>query len=170
MGKGTLSLNPIYMDDSYLNVNQSSEKFQKELKEVIGSSEKGIYKLYYFDNGDPRTIQRLFSKDIKGVLYVGMTNDSLMNRVGELQRALLSNWEAKNDGPASSGHTQIGKKYYRIRKKINIDDLRIQIFPDDNPKRAETDALESYVLNFAELPPLNGQYGSFEPEWSKLSY
>ncbi|PHQ59930.1 MAG: hypothetical protein COC08_08010 [Maribacter sp.] len=88
----------------------------------------------------------------------------------ELQRALLSNWKAKNDGPASSGHTQIGEKYYRIRKKINISDLRIQIFPDDKPKQAETDALESYVLNFAELPPLNGQYGSFYPKWSKLPY
>tara|TARA_R110000868_G_scaffold249024_3_gene505562 strand:- start:578 stop:721 length:144 start_codon:yes stop_codon:yes gene_type:complete len=46
--------------------------------------------------------------------------------------------------------------------------LYIKIFPDTNPKQAETDAIEKYVNEFAELPPLNGQYGSFEPNWSKF--
>lgn len=60
-------------------------------------------------------------------------------------------------------------KQYRIRNKINIDDLYIQITPGDNPKQAEKDAIYNYVKKFADLPPLNGQYSSFEPEWSMFS-
>lgn len=95
-----------------------------------------------------------------------MTEGSLFDRVANLQKALVFNSKTDLGKPASSGHTQMGKKYYRIRKKINIDDLYIKIFTDINPKQAETDAIEKYVNEFAELPPLNGQYGSFEPEWS----
>lgn len=154
------------MGNTYLKVNQESKRFQLELKLLPESSSKGIYKLYYFENGRPRTIKRLFSEDSSGIIYIGMTEGPLSYRVGNLQKALVANWETENGKPASSGHTQMGKKYYRIRKKINIDDLHIQIFPHQHPKQAETDCLENYVSKFAELPPFNGQYGSIEPVWS----
>jgi hypothetical protein len=154
------------MNNFYLKVNQEPKMFQEKLKTLPQSAHKGIYKLYYFEDGKPRTICRLFSKDNTGVLYIGMTEGALLKRVGNLQQALIVNAKKDNLEPASSGHTQMGKKYYRIRKKINIDELYIKIFPDINPKQAETDAIEKYVNEFAELPPLNGQYGSFEPEWS----
>ena len=157
------------MDNCYLKVKQEPKTFQLELKSFPGSANKGIYKLYYFENEKPRTIYRLFSRDEKGVLYIGMTEGALLKRVGDLQQALIANSKKDDLEPAYSGHTQIGKKYYRIRKKINIDDLFIKIFPHANPKQVETDAIENYVNEFAELPPLNGQYGSFEPDWSMFS-
>lgn len=157
------------MNKFYLKVNQEPKVFQDKLKTLPQSALKGIYKLYYFEDGKPKTIQRLFSEDESGVIYVGMTEGTLFDRVSNLQKALVFNSKADLGKPASSGHTQMGKKYYRIRKKINIDELYIKIFPDANPKQAETGAIEKYVNEFAELPPLNGQYGSFEPDWSIFS-
>ncbi len=157
------------MNNIYLKVNQEPKEFQERLKSFPRSIEKGIYQLYYFENGLPRAIQRLFSEDKNGILYIGMTEGPLVERVCNLQKALIANCIADARKPSSSGHTQMGKKYYRIRTKIKIDELYIKIFPDTNPKQAETDAIEKYVNEFAELPPLNGQYGSYEPEWSMFS-
>ncbi len=157
------------MKKNYLKVNQDSKSFLIHLKSLSQSDNSGIYKLYYFEDGKPRTIQRLFAEDSDGILYIGMTEGLLLLRVGNLHKALVANSNIDEIKPASSGHTQIGKKYYRIRKKINVDDLYIQIFPHANPKQAETDAIEKYVNEFAELPPLNGQYGSYDPDWSIFS-
>lgn len=157
------------MNNLYFKVNQDSKTFQSELKLLLQSNDIGIYKLHYFEDGKPRIIHRLLSKDETGVLYIGMTEGPLFDRVCNLQKALVSNWKTDAGKPASSGHTQMGKKYYRIRKKINIDDLYIKVFSDSNPKQAETDAIEEYVKQFAELPPLNGQYGSYEPDWSMFN-
>ncbi|MDP5229860.1 MAG: hypothetical protein NWQ38_05670 [Cellulophaga sp.] len=166
---GKLKLKNNCVDKSYLKVNQEPKMFQHELRSITQSVNEGIYKLYYFEDDKPRTIYRLFSKDDTGVLYIGMTEGPLYDRVCNLQKALVANWETDEGKPASSGHTQMGKKYYRIRKKINIDDLYIQITPDHYPKQAETNAIEDYVKKFVELPPLNGQYGSIDPEWSIFS-
>lgn len=153
------------MGVSHLKVNQEFKNFQEKLNKLPGSSKGGIYRLYLYKNGSPHTIQRLFSEDYKGVLYIGMTEGALLKRVCDLQKSLVSNSKLELECPTSSGHTQIGNKYYRIRKKINIEDLSIQIFPVENPKRAETKAIENYVQEFSELPPLNGSYGFFDPEW-----
>jgi hypothetical protein len=122
--------------------------------------------LYYFEDGKPRTIQRLFAEDTDGILYIGMTEGPLFRRVRNLQQAFVANSKKDEISPVSSGHAQMGKKYYRIRKKINVDDFFVKIFPHANPQQAETDAIEKYVNEFAELPPLNGQYGSYDSVWS----
>jgi len=153
-------------NDDFLKVNQEPTQFKLLLKSLSQSSRGGIYVLHCFENEKPRTIHRLFGHDTKGILYIGMTEGSLVNRVGALQQSLVDNANTDEKEPAHSGHTQMGKKYFRIRKKIDIDSLYIQVFPHENPKQAETDALENYVKEYAELPPLNGQYGSFDPEWS----
>ena len=98
-----------------------------------------------------------------------MTEGDLFTRVANLQKALVINSQKDIEAPKSSGHTQMGKKYFRIRNKVKLDDLFIQIFAKQNPKQAETDALEDYVNKYAELPPLNGQYGSYEPVWSMFN-
>ncbi|MFT6841923.1 MAG: hypothetical protein ACJASR_000686 [Psychroserpens sp.] len=73
------------MNNFYLKVNQEPKMFQEKLKTLPQSAHKGIYKLYYFEDGKPRTICRLFSKDNTGVLYIGMTEGALLKRVGNLQ-------------------------------------------------------------------------------------
>lgn len=158
------------MDYPYLRVNQEPKSFQLELQSITDNQRKGIYKLYYFENGHPRIIPRLFNNDKNGILYIGMTEVPLVKRVSNLQKALFVNSIGDESGPVSSGHTQMGRKYYRIRNKIKIQNLFIRIFPDDFPKKAESIELEKYVSEFAELPPLNGQYGSFDPEnWAIFS-
>lgn len=154
------------MGKDYLKVNQEYSVFLECLRQFPQHDSKGVYKLYYHENGKPKTIKRLFSEDDSGLLYIGMTEGPLIDRVGNLQKALVSNWNAKENGPASSGHTQMGKRYYRIRKKVHIDNLYIEIIPVDDPRQTETDHLENYVSLFSELPPLNGQYGSYDPDWT----
>lgn len=154
------------MENSYLKVNQEHSTFLQNLRKFPNYDSKGLYKLFYWKNGKPKTIKRFFSEDNSGLLYIGMTEGPLIERIGNLQKALASNWYAGEIGPVSSGHTQIGKRYYRIRKRVHIDDLFIEMIPVNNPKQAETDLLENYVSQYAELPPLNGQYGFYEPNWS----
>src|SRR5690606_2758619 len=104
------------MDNSYLRVSQEPKAFQFELQSLTYSQARGIYKLYYFQNGHPRTIPRLFNEDKNGILYIGMTEIPLVKRVSDLQKALFDNSNADESGPVSSGHTQMGRKYYRIRR------------------------------------------------------
>lgn len=160
-----------FMSLHYFRVNQNPKDFKEELKAFGFHDKIGVYKLYYFKNSSPRSINRLIGKDTKGILYIGMTEVPFLTRVCNLQHALFGNShkEAGNDGPSNSGHTQMGKKYYRIRHKVKIEDLFIGIFPNETPKNAESNALEKYVKEFGELPPLNGQYGSFDPDWKMFS-
>lgn len=139
--------------------------FSKLLQNSRLSSEKGVYQLHWLENGKPKTINRLCGQDKEGILYIGMTEGKLMKRVSDLQQALKSNSIISLDSPASSGHAQMGMKYFRIRKRIPIRDLSIRVVPHDEPKKEESERLDDYVKEFGELPPLNGQYGSVSPRW-----
>lgn len=99
------------MEITYLKVNQDFKKFQEQLKKSTGSSKGGIYRLYLFKNGNPSIIKRLFSQDSKGVLYIGMTEGTLLKRVCDLQKALVSNSNNEQDSPVSSGHAKQVKNF-----------------------------------------------------------
>jgi len=151
--------------DSYFGVHQDPIEFHALLKDSPLSSQKGVYYLYWFRNGKPRALQRLCGIDKEGVLYIGMTDGPLLKRVCNLQQALISNADFSLESPCKSRHTQMGMKYYRIRKKVLIEDLHIQFFSVSQPKLEESIRLDNYVKAFGELPPLNGQYGSVSPKW-----
>ena len=105
------------MDNFYLKVNQEPKTFQLRLKSLHGSYVMGIYRLYYFEDGKPKTIQRLFSEDESGVIYIGMTEGTLFDRVSNLQKALVFNSKSDLEKPASSGHTQMGKNITAFERK-----------------------------------------------------
>lgn len=52
------------MNNFYLKVNQEPKVFQEKLETLPQSANKGIYKLYYFEDGEPKTIYRFFLKTI----------------------------------------------------------------------------------------------------------
>lgn len=153
---------------SYFKINQDPKDFYEFLKNWPSSPDKGIYQLYWLENKGPKTINRLYGQDKEGILYIGMTEGKLLKRVSDLQQALKSNSDKALVSPTSSGHTQMGMKYYRIRKKVLIQDLSIKIFPHEDPKSEESIRLDNYVKAFGELPPLNGQYGSVSPDWNRF--
>lgn len=101
----------------YIKVNQSIVSFQNQLNKQPNILDCGIYKLFYFSDGKPKTIPRLYSEDITGTLYIRMTNGPLKIRVSNLQKALLLNSNAEKLKPVNSGHSQMGRKYFRIRKR-----------------------------------------------------
>lgn len=151
-----------------IKVDQEPKDFERLLKEKSESAKSGIYQLQWFENGLPRTLTRLCGNDKNGIIYIGMTENSLLKRVCNLQKALLTNSKLSDTEPSTSGHTQMGFKYFRIRRKVKIGDLFIRIITCEEPKREESKKLDNYVKNFGELPPLNGQYGSVSPDWGQF--
>jgi hypothetical protein len=156
------------MENLYLQVNQEPKAFQSILEKLPQSDGGGIYKLYYFKDDKPRVVQRLFAEDTAGILYIGMTEGPLNKRVKDLQIALIKNSNHDLDEPESSGHTQMGLKFFRIRRHIDINNLFIKVFPEAYPKERESEQIDSYVRKYGELPPLNGQYGSIAPDWKSF--
>lgn len=106
-------------------------------------------------------INRLKGRDNKNILYIGKA-DVLTKRVKSLKRAIKNNCNDDRDEPKEIGHKSLSRKFFRIRKMVKADQLFIQVFPIDAsiPEVLESYLLESYVANYGELPPLNGQYGS----------
>ncbi|HCY80607.1 MAG TPA: hypothetical protein DHV22_02870 [Xanthomarina gelatinilytica] len=117
----------------------------------------GCYVLY-----QNKAIARLGAIDAKGILYIGK-GDNIFHRVNSLKRSVLDNCR-NNPQPLLRGHQTLSKKIFRIQKFIAVELLRINILiPNnmDDARHLESYLLESYVSKYGELPPLNGQYGSF---------
>ncbi|MEM1258183.1 MAG: hypothetical protein AAGH81_06625 [Bacteroidota bacterium] len=139
---------------------------ESKLSEVISTEilvSKGCYALLWYKKGKPRSIPRLKEKDKSGILYIGKA-DKIKSRVGSLQKTILNNSSSILKEPIIQGHQTLSKKFFRIRDNFEIDDFKIKIWncPDDDPEEVESFLLESYVKQYAELPPLNGQYGKYE--------
>lgn len=123
----------------------------------------GTYKLHWCKNGKPKKICRLLDTDCEGVLYIGETGKALYDRVSSLATAIKSNTKENQPKPKERGHKALSKKFFRIRKHIDIKDLYMEVFPVKlSPKEDESKLIEEYVAEFGELPPLNGNYGSHE--------
>jgi hypothetical protein len=109
-----------------------------------------------------KAIAKLGAIDTKGVLYIGK-GDNIFHRVNSLQRSVLDN--CNNDQQAViRGHQSLSKKIFRIQGLITAELLSIKLLiPNkmDDVRYLESYLLESYVSKYGELPPLNGQYGSF---------
>ncbi len=137
-----------------------------ELKDKIRKlygEEKGTYSLHWFKDDGPREIGRLLGIDTDGVLYIGKTDTPLYNRVSSLRNSVLSNSAQIQSFPIEKGHKALSMKFFRIRKRIDIKDLYVKVFPAEaNPLADESFLLEKYASKFGELPPLNGDYGSQE--------
>jgi excinuclease UvrABC nuclease subunit len=112
-------------------------------------------------------IKRFNSIDTNSILYIGK-GDNIHKRVRSLIRSINDNDRNCLNGPHERGHKALSRKFYRIRNFIRTELLFIDIYTVNNinPKILESFLLETYVANFAELPPLNGQYGSFTLEQS----
>ncbi|NAS10603.1 hypothetical protein [Poritiphilus flavus] len=151
----------------YIPIDQDKIEFKKEVKlKYPDCYEKGVYELYYFDGSNPRTISRLFGADDKGILYIGCTKKALLKRVSDLQKTIMENSKSEQKRPVVKGYKTLNKKFFRIRKKIDVNNLYVSLFQYDRPKYEESRRLENYVIQFGELPPLNGQYGSEDPDWT----
>jgi len=136
------------------------------LKDVIPTKvhfKSGCYALILFKNENPKKICRLLGKDDNGILYIGKA-DSLLERVTSLQQSVICNSEFSQEHPKEKGHKSLSKKFFRIRKSIDINDLKIKIWnnQEDIPEKLESYLLELYVRSYGELPPLNGQYGKYD--------
>lgn len=124
--------------------------------------QKGTYILHLYKQGKPTTVCRLKAADSKGILYIGETEKTLYYRVTSLATAIRSNSSDSQSEPNPRGHKSLSKKFYRIRKHIDIENLFVEVREiAKTPKEDESDLLEKYVAEFGELPPLNGNYGKY---------
>lgn len=143
----------------------SDEKLEAEIIKDF-SNANGTYKLFWYKKDRPRKINRLLDVDCDGILYIGKTDKTLSYRVGSLASAIKSNTKHDQVEPKEIGHKALAKKFFRIRKHIDINDLYVEVSKVfDTPLKDESRLLEKYIAEFGELPPMNGNYGS-EADWS----
>ncbi|MFH1718587.1 MAG: hypothetical protein ABIF19_14630 [Planctomycetota bacterium] len=112
----------------------------------------GIYQIRAATtSGKPISIQRLAGVDASGVLYIGRSgfnsNRSIANRIGEFVRKQHSGGityaKAK---PVLDERPRFSKHCLQVKAKF--------LKTDQIPK-AESEALDEYFLEYAELPPCN---------------
>lgn len=147
-----------------IKLTSNTEEFKSSIDMQVRKM-GGAYTLHIIEeDGGPKSINRLIGSDKKGILYIGMTEGALMDRVFSLKNAIKINSEIGLKIPKESKHMQAGMKFFRIRKKVNIDSLYVMLHPSpkEKAKKLETDFLEKYVSIYGELPPMNGQYGHYE--------
>jgi hypothetical protein len=146
------------MKSNYFKI--TDPELMEKIRTVFGEK-VGTYKLHWIVNNEPRKINRLNGHDSDGVLYIGMTEGALYNRVTSLATAIEANSDHSQPEPEESGHKTLAKKFFRIRKLVKIEDLYVEVFRcDKKPKEDESLHIENYIAEFGELPPLNGNYGS----------
>ncbi len=148
------------METEYFKITDPDLK--DKIKNVYGE-EAGTYILHWYKNDKPREIGRLLGTDNKGILYIGKTDTPLYKRVFSLQNSIKANSALLQPLPVEKGHKTLSKKFFRIRKRIDINDLyitvnRFKITPEED----ESHLLDEYVSRLGELPPLNGVYGKYE--------
>lgn len=145
--------------------NANTEELISQIESQV-EKKPGVYTLHIIENnGKPKLINRLINSDKNGILYIGMTEGSLMDRVFNLKNAIEINSKIALEKPKESKHMQVGMKFYRIRKKVDLDSLYVLLHPSKKAKELESIYLEKYVSIHGELPPMNGQYGSCNPDW-----
>ncbi len=109
----------------------------------------GIYKLFYKEDKEIRSIQRFLGVDKEGVLYIGKTN-CYLHRVIELKKTIKPDMK-------SSSHI-CGRRYNKndqVKKKFPYLNLFIELVGNVNPEKKERELLDEYFEKFGEVPPLN---------------
>ncbi|MFV0247928.1 MAG: hypothetical protein ACK5H1_03065 [Tenacibaculum sp.] len=110
-------------------------------------NKKGCYFLILVKKDKPKPIQRVFGDiDTNGILYIGK-GDNLYKRVNSLQKSIISNSDYSQTKPKEKGHKALSRKFYRVRKKINIEALRIKIIENNN---LDAEKLESYYIRLTK--------------------
>ena len=127
----------------------ASERFWHDINDSFGVR-GGIYFLVCVgEDGNPQPVGRLLAEDPGGVLYIGMAS-SFLDRVIELKKSL-------SPGHMSKGH-ECGsrhKSHALISQQYPYERLWVRFLETDSPRAAEQEALEKYIAEFGELPPLN---------------
>ncbi len=152
------------MKSQYININDPD--FNRKVLEIVSRNEGGTYSLHIFQNGKPKSLSRAFGVDEKGILYIGENEKDLLSRVNSLRKSIMLNCNPNQKKPQLGGHQTLSKKYYRIRKHIDENQLHIIVNPIKvSNKEDESALIEAYVRDHGEIPPLNGTYGNGTKEY-----
>lgn len=121
----------------------------KEAIDTEAPQEPGMYQIYWIKNNQPQLIKRICGNDESGLLYIGHTKGTFINRLNQFRCSAFIN---------STNHSG-GKKFRQnkaLRKMINANELYAKLIPCSNSKKFEEEALIKYKDKFGEVPPLNG--------------
>lgn len=119
-------------------------------------AKSGIYRIILVSpDGNIIPVPRLLGTDNLGVLYVG-SSSNLFSRLADIKKSLPFK---KNDKDVYVGGThQFGvkaKKLYKFADMYGLTNIRVTIKESNNFILDEIAALETYHLEFGELPPFN---------------
>jgi hypothetical protein len=126
-----------------------ADELNRDQIEVAFGDAGGIYRLYATENGQPKPVPRVLGNDFAGTLYIGKA-DSFVNRVIELKKSCLPNYKTNSHkaGVRYKNHTGLQAKY-------PLQNLMVLLAAVKNPVETERQALDLYISQFGEVPPLN---------------
>ncbi|MCB0473307.1 MAG: hypothetical protein KDC56_09650 [Flavobacteriaceae bacterium] len=127
-------------------------QFEKWKEKESNADLEGVYRVFLVDSdGKTKSIQRFGGEDSTGTLYYGKSTD-LASRLGKLVNLL-------NDSGPKKGHVMCVRyrKMKRVQELAPVENLRVEVIIDSNPRAKEIELLEKYKALFGEQPPLNYQ-------------
>lgn len=131
-----------------LTIRLADEKNWHQIDAAFGNG-GGIYRLYATQNGQPIPVPRVLGNDAAGTLYIGKA-DSFLNRVIELKKSCLPNY-------LTASH-KAGVRYKNhpgLQARYPLEDLMVLLAEVQKPAETERQALDLYIAQFGEVPPLN---------------
>jgi len=127
----------------------SSEEMWHEINAQHGDSGGAYILKCDSGNGSPIPVDRLLSKDLDGILYIGKAS-SFLNRVADLKKSISPEYK--------SGSHECGSRFKQhsgISAAFPYESLYLNLVEDTEPRAVESTLLKEYEDKFGELPPLN---------------
>jgi hypothetical protein len=126
------------------------------LKELIKSNiqgliNRGVYKIYFYVNDKPFSVNRILKCDMSGLFYIGCTNKQNFEK--RLNNFILSSEKVKTNNHSGGNKISINDN---LKKLISTGKLMFEIIEFDNPLEEERKMIDQYFDEFGEKPPLNG--------------
>jgi len=120
----------------------------------------GVYVVFWFRDGKPVPIHRILGVDVRGVVYIGSTKESLKKRLRRLWISIEMAYghRVRKRYPHTFG---ISLLYTRLHTVIRDDELTIfyKSFNPDEADYQEKLAILEYTRRYGEPPPLNLKIG-----------
>jgi hypothetical protein len=124
---------------------------QLNRKSIKGLQNEGVYRIFLYKDGKPSPLDRLVKTDYSGLFYIGSTERTVEERLGEFLRGMNLN----NNDEYHSGSMKIRRNTVLLEFVLEHS-LYFSFEYCNVPKGMEDDLLKEYSQEFGEKPPLNG--------------
>ena len=114
--------------------------------------EPGVYKIFLFERGLPKSISRFLNNDETGLIYIGAAEKT------SLAYRLTCFLASKNSEKKQNNHSGGNKIKHNVQLSLFTSKLvfMYEVIVTKDAKKKEREMLKNYINYFGEVPPLNG--------------